>query len=126
MPKRTSSYRDRLLEDLRDPQEAANYINAAIEDGSPEMLLLALRDVAEAHTMSKVAKSTGVAREAIYRILSHKGNPRLSSLWGLFPTLGLEFIVRPRSRPAKRVRPEPKERKLKAQPKTRQKAARQK
>ena len=126
MPKRTSSYRDRLLEDLRDSQEAADYINAALEEGEPEMLLLALRDVAEAHKMSKVAKSTGVAREAIYRILSRKGNPRLSSLWGLFPTLGLEFVVRPCSHPAKRVRPEPKERKLKAQPKTRQKAARQK
>ena len=124
MPKRTSSYRERLLEDLRNPQEAADYINAAIEDGSPEMLLLALRNVAEAHKMSKVAKSTGVAREAIYRILSHKGNPRLSSLWGLFPTLGLEFIVRPCSRPAKRVKP--KERELKAQPKTRRKTAERK
>jgi probable addiction module antidote protein len=95
MRKRTSSYRERLLEDLRDPQEAANYVNAAIEDRSPEMLLLALRDVAEAHTMSKVAKGTGVAREAIYRILSEKGNPRLSSFWNLFPTLGLELFVRP-------------------------------
>ena len=110
MPKRTSSYHDRLLEDLRDPQEAANYINAAIEDGSPELLLLALRHVAEAHQMSKVAKSTGVAREAIYRILSRKGNPRLSSLWGLFPTLGLEFVVRPCSRPAMGGKPEPKQR----------------
>lgn len=102
MPKRTSSYRERLLEDLRDPQEAANYINAAIEDRSPGMLLLALRDVAEAHTMSKVAKGTGVAREAIYRILSEKGNPRLSSLWNLFPTLGLELFVRPSASKRKR------------------------
>src|ERR1039458_5183645 len=74
MPKRTSSYKERLLEDLRDPEEAANYINSAIQDGTSEMLLLALRDVAEAHKMAKVAKGTGVAREAIYRILSHKGN----------------------------------------------------
>jgi len=96
MPKRTSSYRQRLLEDLRDPQEAANYINAAMDDRSPEMFLLALRDVAEAHKMSTVAKGTGVAREAIYRILSQRGNPRLSSLWNLFPTLGLDFFVRPR------------------------------
>ena len=97
MPKKTSSYRERLLEDLLDPQEAADYINAAIEDGSPEILLLALRHVAEAHKMSRVAKGTGVAREAIYRILSEKGNPRLSNLWNLFPTLGLEFFVRPKA-----------------------------
>ena len=101
MPKRTSSYRKRLLDDLRDPQESANYVNAAIEDRSPGMLLLALRDVAEAHKMSRVAKGTGVAREAIYRILSEKGNPRLSSLWNLFSTLGLDFFVQPRKSKSK-------------------------
>ena len=93
MPK--SSYRERLLEDLRDPQEAASYINAAIDD-SPEMLLLAMRDVAEAHTMSKVAKGAGVAREAIYRILSKKGNPRLKSFRPVLHTMGLDLSVRPR------------------------------
>jgi DNA-binding phage protein len=56
VPRRTSSYHERLLEDLRDPQEAANYINAAIAEGSEEMLLLVLRDVAEANRMAKVAK----------------------------------------------------------------------
>ena len=95
MPKRTSSYRARLLEDLRDPQEAANYINAALEEGSEEMLLLALRDVAEAHTMAKAAEGAGVSREAIYRILSQRGNPRLSSFWGLLPTLGLRIVFQP-------------------------------
>ena len=85
MPKRTSSYHDSLLNDLRDPQEAANYVNAAIEDGSTETLLLALRNVAEANKMARVAKGAGVTREAIYRMLSRSGNPRLSSLWGVFP-----------------------------------------
>ena len=103
MPKRTSSYHKRLLEDLKDPQEAANYINAAIQEGSSEMLLVTLRNVAEAHKMSKVAKGAGVTREAIYRILSKSGNPRLSSLWKLFPTLGLTLMVQPRSPGSGRV-----------------------
>jgi len=101
-PKQGKSYQTWLSERLTDPQKAADYINAAIEEGSQEMLLLALRDVAEAHRMSKAAKGAGVAREAIYRILSEKGNPRLSSLWGLFPTLGLEIRVRPRLKTQKR------------------------
>ena len=95
MPKRTSSYHDSLLNDLRDPQEAANYVNAAIEDGSTETLLLALRNVAEANKMARVAKGAGVTREAIYRMLSRSGNPRLSSLWGVFPSLGLRVTVEP-------------------------------
>jgi len=56
VPRRTSSYHDRLLEDLRNPQEAANYINASIAEGSEEILLLVLRDVAEANRMAKGAK----------------------------------------------------------------------
>lgn len=94
MPKRTSSYRESLLEDLRDPLEAANYLNAAIED-SPDTLLIALRNVAEAHSMSKVAKGAGVAREAVYRMLSAKGNPRWRGLRGVFRSLGLDFQIRP-------------------------------
>ena len=31
-----------LLEDLRDPSEAAAYLTAALEDGSPDVFLLAL------------------------------------------------------------------------------------
>ena len=48
MPK-TKNYQEELIEDLKDPSEAANYLNAALEDADPEVFLLALRDVAEAH-----------------------------------------------------------------------------
>lgn len=52
MPKRTRDYRESLLERLRDdPEEAAQYLNAAMEDSS-EMLLVALRNVAEAQQKS--------------------------------------------------------------------------
>ena len=52
MPKRTSSYHASLHEDLKDPVEAANYLNAALLD-SEEMFLVALRDVAESRQMAK-------------------------------------------------------------------------
>lgn len=55
MPKRSISYREGLLKDLLDPQEAAFYVEAALEE-SNELFLRALRDVAESHQMSKVAK----------------------------------------------------------------------
>jgi hypothetical protein len=52
MPKRTTAFRDDLLADLADPQEAAYYLNAALED-SEEMFLVALRDVAAAKQMGQ-------------------------------------------------------------------------
>jgi DNA-binding phage protein len=49
MAKRTTTYQEDLIEDLKDPREAAAYLNAAMEEGDRELFLLALRNVAEAH-----------------------------------------------------------------------------
>ena len=96
MPKRTSDYRAGLLEDLKDPREAAYYLNAALGD-SDEMFLKALRDVAEARQITKVATSAGVSRESVYRMLSKTGNPRYSSLIGILGALGLKISILPAS-----------------------------
>ncbi len=92
MPKRTTSFRDELLADLADPQEAASYLNAAMED-SEEMFLVALRDVAEAKQMAKVAEGAGVARESVYRMLTAKGNPTYTSLLGILHAVGLKMAI---------------------------------
>jgi len=50
MSKKTASaaYEEILLEDLKDPAEAAAYLQAALEDEEPAVFLLALRQVAQA------------------------------------------------------------------------------
>ncbi len=48
----TKAYDTFLLEELRDPETAAAYLSAlsaAIEDGTGDEFLIALRNVAEAH-----------------------------------------------------------------------------
>jgi len=45
----TTTYQEDLIEALKDPREAAAYLNAAMEEGDRELFLLALRNVAEAH-----------------------------------------------------------------------------
>jgi probable addiction module antidote protein len=95
MPKRTSDFRAQLLADLIDPEEAAHYFSAAADD-SGQMALVALRDIAEAqHGLAKVAKDAGVAREAIYRMLSDSGNPAYYNLLGILKSLGLKMEVKP-------------------------------
>jgi probable addiction module antidote protein len=94
MPKRTTDFREDLLADLTDPREAAHYLNAALMD-SNEMLLVALRDVAEARQMSAVANEAGVAREALYRMLSRNGNPTYASLLGVLKSLSLGIQIVP-------------------------------
>jgi len=96
MSKPSASYRQALLHDLGDPEEAAAYLNAALEEGSQEAFLMALRDVAEAHGMSDVARRADLNRESMYRMLSRRGNPRLSSLAVLLDELGLKLTVETR------------------------------
>ena len=86
-------YQEYLLKSLQDPAEAAGYLNAAMEDADPRVFLLALRDVASARNIGKVARDSGLNRENAYRILSGKGNPRLSSLASLLKALNLRLAV---------------------------------
>jgi len=84
-------YRDQLIEQLRDPAEAGEYLTACFEE-SDEAFLLGLRDVVEARGgMANLAKATSLNRETLYRTLSATGNPRLSSLGLILQALGLQL-----------------------------------
>lgn len=89
------SYREGLLESLKDPEESAAYINAAFQEGDEKLLLVALRDVAEAHGMGAVARKAHVNRENLYRMLSRKGNPRLQNIGAVLEACGLKLSVIP-------------------------------
>jgi probable addiction module antidote protein len=95
MPKRTRSYKAGQLERLKNPRYAAEYINAAIEAGDNAAFLLALRNVAEAQSVTAVAHEAGVSRENVYRMLSETGNPCYASLQGILGALGLRFNIQP-------------------------------
>ena len=95
MSKLHENYESGLQASLADPAEAAAYLNAALEDGSQDVFLLALKDVAKAHGMTRLARETALNRENIYRILSETGNPQLSSLKTLLDSLGLKLSIEP-------------------------------
>ncbi|MBN1999523.1 putative addiction module antidote protein [candidate division KSB1 bacterium] len=93
MNKLTKNYKDDLIKDLKDPNEAAEYLNAALQDGNQEIFLMALRDVAAARGIKKLAKQASLNRENIYRMLSDEGNPNLSSLSTILDNLGLKLAI---------------------------------
>lgn len=93
---RSRSYQTELLEALKDPQEAAHYLSAALEEGDRERFLLALRNVVEARGgMGRLAEGTRLNRESLYRMLSAKGNPELHSLEAVLQGLGLRLAIEP-------------------------------
>ncbi|HEY1272883.1 MAG TPA: addiction module antidote protein [Terriglobales bacterium] len=94
--KASISHDKAIVRELRaNPQFAAEYLRAALEDSDePRVLLIALRRIAEARGgIAKVAKAAGVERESLYRALSERGNPRLSTLVAVTKAVGLKLTV---------------------------------
>jgi len=79
---------------LRNPREAEDYLNAALEEDDPELFLLALRNVAEAQGgVAQLADKAKLNRESLYKMLSERGNPELGILDALLRALGFRLAV---------------------------------
>jgi probable addiction module antidote protein len=68
-------YEKGLYEDLRDPVEAAGYLNEALKEGDPDGILLAMHDIAKARGMTRVADTIQVHRVSLHKMLRKNGNP---------------------------------------------------
>ena len=64
-----------------DSEEAiAEYISEAMQDPNPDALLEALATVARARGMAKLAESTGLGRESLYKTLRPGAKPRYETI----------------------------------------------
>ncbi len=94
MKKPYKSYNEVLIEALKDPQEAAEYLNTSLEEGDPKMFLVALKNVAHARGgIVKLAHQTKLGRANLYRIFSKQGNPEIRTLTRILNTFGLRLAV---------------------------------
>ena len=94
--KASISHDEAVVRRLRDnPKFAVEYLKAALDDADePKVLLVALRRIAEARGgVAKIAKAAGIKRESLYRALSPRGNPRLSTLVAVTKAVGLKLTV---------------------------------
>ena len=79
-----------------DPALALEVINAILEDGDQGELLTVLRQVAQASgVVQAVAEQAHLNPTQLYRTLSPKGNPALSSLTAILKAMGLRLAVQP-------------------------------
>jgi probable addiction module antidote protein len=90
------NYKEDLIERLKDPEYAAAYLNACLEESFEAkdmgIFQLAVRDVVEAHGgMSEISSKMEVNRESFYRSLSQKGKARFSTLVSTIKACGLEL-----------------------------------
>ncbi|XJC81342.1 DNA-binding protein (plasmid) [Delftia tsuruhatensis] len=89
---------DEAMADLyrSDPALALETINQILEDGDQAELLIVLRQLAQAFGgVQAVAEQAQLNPTQLYRTLSPKGNPALSSLTAILKAMGLRFAVQP-------------------------------
>jgi probable addiction module antidote protein len=94
MARKRPNYHEDLLERLKDPAYAVEYLEAALaERDMPAVFLLALCNVAEARGMARLARETKLNRENLYAMLSERGNPVFRSLYVILDALGMKLSV---------------------------------
>ena len=90
------SYKDYLIDSLKDPVEAAGYLDAALSGGDSGVFLLALQNVVQAQGgPTRLAEKTIKSRPGLYKSLSDKGNPYLKSASDILIAMGMRFAVIP-------------------------------
>ncbi len=78
-------------EHLNTQEEIAAYLEAALEEGEPEIVSAALGDIARARGMTQLARETGLGRESLYKALSPEGNPSFATIAKVLDALGLRL-----------------------------------
>lgn len=78
---------------LDDDAAIAEYMSAILEIGDPDLLLLALGDVARARGMAQVAKDAGLGRESLYKALTPGAKPRFDTVLKVARALGVKLIA---------------------------------
>ena len=91
---RGTKFQVNLSKKLLDPEFAANFLAAAIAEDDAEFLSEALAKVVKAHGATRVSAEAGIARQALYKMLSSEGNPSFKNVSRLLEAVGLELTVK--------------------------------
>lgn len=78
-----------------DDAAVAAYMTAVLETDDPDLLLLALGDLARARSMAQVAKDAGLGRESLYKALTAGAKPRFETVLKVARALGVRLTAQP-------------------------------
>lgn len=80
---------------LNTAEDIAAYLDAYLEDSTPEELRKALSNVARSRGISDLSRRSGVSRPGIYKALGESGNPSFETVRSILAAMGLRLTVEP-------------------------------
>jgi probable addiction module antidote protein len=82
-----------VLDYLKDEDSIAAYLEAALEENDPQMLVVAIGDVAKARGINAMAKKMNVGRESLYKSFSGKTKPNFETVYRALDSFGLKISL---------------------------------
>lgn len=83
------------VDHLKTQEDMAAYLEAALEDGDPDLVAAALGDIIRAKGLDSVAKESGVTPEEAVQASVPGAKPDLSAVLRIVRALGLQLHVAP-------------------------------
>lgn len=84
-----------VAEHLETQEDMALYLEAALEDGDPALVVAALGDIARSKGITPIASETEIGRESLDKALSIEGNSAFATVLQVIQALGLRLRVTP-------------------------------
>lgn len=81
-----------VVDHLTSAARIAAYLEAALEDGDPKVIIAAIGDIARARGMMQLARETGLTREGLYKAFGPEGNPSFVTVMKVAAALGVRFV----------------------------------
>ena len=85
-----------LAEYLDSEEVVIGYLNLICQENDPALLLHAIGHVARSKGMAKIAETSGLGRESLYKALDENAHPRFETVFKVLAALGIQMHLVPR------------------------------
>jgi len=83
-----------MAEHINTKEDAAAYLEAALEENDTALLFAVIGDIARSKGMAQIANELNLARESLYRSFSQDGNPSFNTVAKVLDNLGFQLSVK--------------------------------
>ena len=84
------------IADYLDSKEMiAEYLNAVLEEGDNQDVIVAIGYIAKAIGMTKIAEETGLSRPSLYKALSDGAKPQFGTIMKVLKAIGGQIKINP-------------------------------
>jgi probable addiction module antidote protein len=80
---------------LESNEMIAEYLNEVLEEGNDAEIITAIRHIAKAIGMTKIAEETGLSRPSLYKALSDGAKPQFATIMKILKAVGGQVQVNP-------------------------------